>query len=254
MGKKYKNPPVVETLCEFKFIPDRPWDLTIPGLIYEKVKRKFPDRKQQTGIGVQFKATEKGLEHKVEPAPPRVQFYKKDKTALIQIAPDILAINQLKPYSTWNKFKLMILEGFKVYKEIVNPKGFRRVGLRYINIMEFDKTVIELKDYFQYYPFIPNDMPQLRGSFLTRVEFPCEEGNENLILTLSSLTPKKPDMISILLDIDYAMVVPEYISFEQISEWLDKAHEKVENAFEASITNKAREIFKEENHDTAIKI
>jgi len=246
MGKKYKNPPVVETLCEFNFIPNQPWDLTIPGLIYEKLKDEFPDRKQQIGIDVEFKATEKGLEHKVEPALPRVQFYKKDKTALIQVAPDLLAVNQLKPYPTWNKFKPMILEGFRVYKEIVNPKGFRRVGLRYINIIDFEKTDIEIKDYFQYYPFIPGNMSQLHGPFLTRVEFPYEEGNENLILTLSSFTPKKPDIISILLDIDYAMVVPEYIPFEQITEWLDKAHERVENAFESSITNKAREIFKEE--------
>jgi len=245
MGRKYRNPPLVEALCEFKFIPNQPWDLTLPGLIYEKVRGKFPDKRQQIGIGVQFVSTEKGLEHKVEPTPPRVQFHKKDKTALIQVAPDLLAINQLKPYPTWNKFKPMILEGFKVYKEIADPKGFRRIGLRYINILEFKDEKIELKDYFQYYPFIPDNMPRLHGPFLTRVEFPYEKRNEKLILTLSSLISKKPDIIPILLDLDYAMAEPEYISLGQISEWLDKAHERVENAFEACITNKARDIFEE---------
>ncbi|MHA1278055.1 MAG: TIGR04255 family protein [Candidatus Helarchaeota archaeon] len=244
MEKKYKNPPVVEALCEFKFISNQQWDLTIPGLIYEEVRNEFPDRKQQIGIGVQFRPTERGIEHRVETTPPRVQFYKKDKTALIQVAPDLLAINQLKPYLTWDKFKLMILEGFKVYKKIAAPKGLTRIGLKYINIIEFGKEAIELKDYFQYYPFIPNDMPQHYGPFLTRVEFPYEDGNENLILTLSSLPSKKLDIISILLDLDYVMIQPEYISFDQISEWLDKAHERIENAFELSITNKAREMFK----------
>ena len=62
MGRRYKNPPIVEALCEFEFISSQPWDLTIPGLIYEKVKDEFPDKRQQIGIGVQFKPTEKGLE------------------------------------------------------------------------------------------------------------------------------------------------------------------------------------------------
>ncbi|RLE07345.1 hypothetical protein DRZ78_03125 [Candidatus Aerophobetes bacterium] len=245
MGKKYKNPPVVEALCEFKFIPtNQPWDLTLPGLIYEKIRGKFPDKRQQ--MGVQFVPTEKGLEYKVEPAPPRVQFYKKDKTALIQIAPDLLAINQLKPYLTWNKFKLMILDGFKLYKEIAAPKGFRSIGLRYINAFEFDKPRTELKDYFKYYPFIPENLPQIHGPFLTKVEFPYENGNEKLILTLRSVFSKKPNILfSILLDLDYVMVEPEYISLDLISEWLNRAHERIENAFESCITNKTRGTFEE---------
>ena len=36
MGIKYKKPPIVEALCEFQFISDRPLDLTLHGLIYEK--------------------------------------------------------------------------------------------------------------------------------------------------------------------------------------------------------------------------
>jgi uncharacterized protein (TIGR04255 family) len=50
MGKRYKKPPIVEALFEFQFVPGREWDLTIPGLIYKKVKRRFPNRKQQIGI------------------------------------------------------------------------------------------------------------------------------------------------------------------------------------------------------------
>jgi len=246
MGKKYKNPPVVEALCEFQFVPGQPWDLTLPGLIYEKIKDEFPDKKQQIGIGVQFRPTEKGVEHKVEPAPPRIQFHKKDKTALIQVAPDLLVINQLKPYPSWNKFKPVIVKGFQIYTEVANPKGLRRIGLRYINIIEFDKTPLELKDYFYYYPFIPDTLPQLHDSFLTRIEFPHEKGKERLIITLASLIPKKPEIVSILLDLDYVMTTPEYISLNEVPEWLGKAHKRVEEAFEACITDKTREIFKEE--------
>jgi len=247
MSTKYKNPPIVEALCEFQFIPSQLWDITIPGLIYKKIKKSFPKKQQQIGIGVQFNPTEKGIEHKVEPVPPLIQFYKNDKTALIQIAPDLLVVNQLEPYPVWEKFKLTILENFQVYKQVANPKGFKRIDLRYINVFEFDKLRVELTDYFRYYPSIPKELPQIHNSFLTKVEFPFEDSNEMLILTLGSKIPSKPNIVSLVLDIDYVMIKPEYIFLDAIDSWLDKAHERVENAFESSITDKTRNRFERED-------
>ncbi len=246
MVRKYKNPPVVEALCEFQFITTQPWDMTIPGLMYEKIRKDFPDKKQELGVGIQFHPTEKGVEQKIEPAPSKVKFLKKDKTALIQIAPYLLVVNQLKPYPIWEEFKKIILDNFHAYKEVANPKAFKRIGLRYINVFEFDEPKIELMDYFKYYPFIPKKLPQTHESFLTRVEFPYENNNERLILTLATAVPTKPNSISLVLDIDYAMIKPEYISFKKIEEWLDKAHERVEIAFEASITEQTRSLFEKE--------
>ncbi|MGQ9571149.1 MAG: TIGR04255 family protein [Thermodesulfovibrionales bacterium] len=243
MGRKYKNPPVVEALCEFQFIPSQLWDITIPGLIYERVKDNFPDKQEQMSLSVQFHPTERGFEHKAEIAPPRVQFYKKDKTALIQIAQDLLAVNQLKPYPRWEIFKSMIFENLQIFKEVTNPKGFKRIGLRYINIFEFSQPNVKLEDYFRFNLYIPEDLPQNMQSFFTRVEFPFEEGNEILILALSSLIPKRPGTTSILLDIDYSMVKPDSIPLTSANDWLDLAHQRIEEAFEKSITEKQRETF-----------
>ncbi|PMQ01057.1 MAG: hypothetical protein CBR30_07760 [Dictyoglomus sp. NZ13-RE01] len=245
MGRRYKNPPVVEALCEFEFIPDREWDMTIPGLVYEKVRKEFPEKTQDMGIGIQLKPSEKGIEQIIEPTPPRLKFIKTDKTALIQIAPHIFVINQLKPYPNWEIFKKMILDNFNVYKEIANPKGLKRIGLRYINNFKFSNS-IELSDYFRYYPLIPEGLPKTYSTFLTRVEFPYEEGNENLILSFATVIPEKKEALSLVLDIDYAMITPEYISFDKLPIWLDKAHERIEHAFEESITQKLRETFEEE--------
>ncbi len=244
MGKKYRNPPVAEVVCEFQFIFDHPEDLTVLGLIYEKIRNEFPD-KQQIGIGFQFLPTEKGLESKIGPGPTMIQFYKKDKSGLIQIIPNAnsFSVHQLKPYPTWREFKPTVLKNFNIYKEVANPKGFRKIGLRYINIVEFDKTTIELKDYFQFYPFIPDTLPQPHGQFSDRVEFPYEDNKERLILTLASVLSSKPNILSILFDLDYVMVAPEYIPVDGVSEWLEKAHDRIEKIFEACITDKARKIF-----------
>ncbi len=245
MGKKYGNPPIIEALCEFQFIPSRPWDLTIPGLIYERVKNKFPVRQQQVGIGVQFRPTEKGLEHKVEPAPPRIQFHKKNKTALIQVAPDLLAVNQLRPYSTWAKFKPMILETLKMYREIVNPKGFKRIGLRYINKINIKAKSIELSEYVDFYPYISKELPQVKTSFISRVEIPYLNNRDLMVITIGNASPEISEMLTIILDIDYRIANPETIKIEATDKWIEEAHSEIESAFESCIKDKSRVLFKE---------
>lgn len=245
MGRKYNNPPVVEALCEFQFVSDNPWDLTIPGLIYEKVRDEFPDKQRQIGVNVRLQPTEKGLEHKIETSPPRIQFHKRDKTALIQIAPDVLVINQLKPYPTWSKFKEMVLKNFKIYREIANPKGLKRIGLRYINVIDLDNLQNDLEKYFSLHLSIPKGLPGTVDSILSRIKFSYEDNKENLMLTFASIIPRKPNMTSILLDLDYALVIPEYVKLNEISDWLEKAHERIESTFESCITENTRKIFGE---------
>ena len=243
MERIYKNPPLAEALCEFQFIPNVPWDLTIPGLIYGRIKDRFPRRKQQAGLGIQLRPTEKGVEHKIEPAPPRVQFLNQGETALVQLAPDLLVVNQLKPYPGWIKFKSLIIDTFNVYREIANPKGIKRIGLRYINIFEFTSKNLRLDEYFNYYPFIPETMPKALSSFLVRSEFPYSDEKEVLILQLASIIPRDPDLSSLVLDLDYAMIAPEYISLDDIEGWVEKAHYEIERTFETAINDKARDLF-----------
>lgn len=245
MAKVYKNPPLAEALCEFQFIPNVQWDLTIPGLIYERIKDRFPGRKQQAGIGIQLRPTDKGVEHKIEAAPPRVQFLNQEETALVQLAPDLLVVNLLKPYPGWLKFKSLIIDTFHVYREIANPKGIKRIGLRYINLFEFTSKNLRLDEYFNYYPFIPETMPKVLSSFLVRSEFPYSEEKEVLILQLASIIPKGPGLSSLVLDLDFAMITPEYISLDEIEEWVEKAHDEIERTFETVINDKARNLFTE---------
>lgn len=242
MVKGYKFCPLEEALCEFKFISDLEWDLTIPGLIYEKVKDNYPIKKQQIGIGIKLEPKGKGIEQSIEQAPPRIQLFEKEEKGLIQIAPDLLVINRLKPYPGWNIFKPMITEAVDSYKLIAQPKGLKRVGLRYINIFEFSHKNIKLREYFNFYPYIPDNFQNNPKSFADRVEFPYENDNEILILQLVSIIPRKPNISSIALDIDYAMITPDYVSLDKVNEWLEKAHEIIVNSFESAITDKTKNL------------
>lgn len=244
MSKKYKNPPIVEALCEFFFTPSQPWDMTIPGLFYEKIKNDFPEKQQQISFGVGFSPSEGKIEQKFEMI-QRIQFFRTDKTALVQVAPDLLVINHLKPYPTWNIYKPIIFNNLEIYKNIAKPKGFNRIGLRYINKMDFEIIPVKLEDYFNYYPFVPPDLPQEHETFNVNIEIPDEDKRDRLLLTLRSIIPDKPNIISLILELYYILARPEGISMEEISALVENAHTNIEKVFEACITDKCRELFEE---------
>jgi len=246
MNRKYKAPPIQEVLVEFKFIPDSKWDMTIPGLIYEKVKKDFPERQEQTGIGIQFQKTEKGFAHKVSPAPPRIQFYRKDKTALLQVAPNILIINQLKPYPSWKKFKPMIDKIFKVYKQVVFPKGLEKIRLRYINKIDTHKEELKLEEYFNLYPEMPENIAPNCSGFIARIEIPYKDNRDHLSITIGSSTPEDPKEISMVLDLDYLLDKTDAIPLNDYKKWLEQAHSVIEDTFESCITERTRNLFMEE--------
>lgn len=245
MTRKYKKCPIIEALCEFQFTSKEQWDFTIPGLIYEKVKNKFPIKQQQIGIEMQFQPTEKGFEHKVEPAPPRTQFYRKNKRALIQVAPDLFVINHLKPYTSWAKFKPMILDNLKIYRTVAKPQGFKRIGLRYINKINIKERSVKLKDYFTFYPATPPKLPQEYRGFISRVEISYFDDRDRLLITIGTTQPEKPNITSIILDMDYIMNEPETISTDSLNEWIEEAHSTIKTTFEACITDKCRDLLEE---------
>ena len=244
MSRKYANPPIVEALCEFRFIPSQPWDMTIPGLLYGKIKSEFRVKKQLMDYGIKFQPKKESVKQQFELS-RRMQFIRSDNSALVQVGPNLLTINHLKPYPSWDNFKPLIVKNLEKYKDIAKPKAFERIGLRYINKIEFDKGPKELSDYFNYYPFIPEGLPQVLDDFNVRVEIPYEDERDRLLLNLASSIPEKPNVISLLLDFDYIMAIPERISLDQASDWIEKAHTTVESAFEACITDKCRKLFRE---------
>lgn len=148
MGRRCKNPPVVEALCEFQFASDQRWDMTIPGLMYERLKGGFPDKQEEISISFQLRPTEKGVERKIEiePIPPKIQFFKKDKTALVQIAPDLLVVNCLKPYPSWERFKALIAKNLEIYREIANPIKVSYENLENLSVyLQIQEAISELE-------------------------------------------------------------------------------------------------------------
>lgn len=245
MRRKYNKPPIVEVVCELIFEPSQPWDWTIPGMLYSAVKENYPKKKQKNSLKLEFKTGLEQVPQNVSGGIERMQFYKDDETALIQIGPNNLSINHLKPYPDWEVYSQMIKEAYDEYTKISAPKFINRIGLRYINRIETGLKRVEIEDYLLAVPQIPKTMPQLYINWLQKTEIPYTENNGILILQSGSIH-EHDNNVTFLLDLDFITQQDHKIELANAIKWIEKAHEIIEISFEACITDEARKLFNEE--------
>lgn len=243
MGRCYKNSPIAEALCEFRFEPSVPWDLTIPGLVYEKIRETFPKKRQAKVLETSLSGGRESIQQQVKMT-ERIQFLRGDEKALVQVGSNLLAVNHLKPYPTWQEFLPLIRQGFNAYLEVATPTVIQRIGLRYINRIEIPGQRIELEDYFEFYPFIAPNLPQDLGSFIVGIVVPYDS-RDSLRLQITTAPIERPNTVAVLLDLDYFLAQPGQVSLDKVFEWVEVAHTRVEEAFEACITDRLRQIFEE---------
>lgn len=244
VGKKYKNPPVVEALCEIYFHESK-WDSTLPGLFFEKVKENYPKKRELEQIGVQVSISKEAQATQAQRGGPRIQFIKEDGSRLIQIENNLLVINQLRPYPRFEDWKPAVDEMLKYYSEVAQPKGVRQMGMRYINRIIIPAAKIKMEDYFNLYPEVPKGLGTIHGKFMMRLEIPPKHKGHRLMVTFGTTPPESPETSAEMLDIYDIFVLPQPFPIEDVDRYIIEAHGNIEAAFENSITSKARELFEE---------
>lgn len=239
---KYTRPPVIEVVAEFRFVPSAPWDLTVPGLVYERLRGQFPHKRLLKVLEGEAAAEATGFRQEFRLA-DRMQFLREDEKAFVQVGPDLLAVNHLAPYPTWEGFRPLIQDALQAYMAVAQPKGLRRIGLRYINRIVIPANPVELADYLNFRPFLGAGLPQRIGDFILGLQSPCGDGRDILRLQLTTDEPATPDSVALFLDLDYFMAHPEAVPLHAVLDWIEIAHLRVQEAFEACITDRLRALF-----------
>jgi len=244
MSRKYGNDPIVEAVCEFRLMPDSEWDLTIPGLVYEKVRSDFPNKEQRIIQEVELTQSSQGIQQNTRTR-ERAIFLTNDRKMFIQVGPHLLAISCLKPYPTWEGFKPWIEKAFNALAHTVDVKVLQRIGLRYVNRIEIGGKPVKLEDYFEFYPFLGQNLPQDMLNFNMVCVLPFFDGRDSCRVQLTNAVPDEFGNIVILLDLDYFLSQPLAFLANQALEWVDSAHQEVEDIFEGCLAERLREIFRE---------
>ncbi|NVM27377.1 MAG: TIGR04255 family protein [Candidatus Helarchaeota archaeon] len=249
---RYEKPPVIEILWEIRYQSIENWDWTIPGLLYSQLKDKYP-KKQQVNLmemEMQFPKGIHGPSHRTaNKGIAKMIFLNQEETFLVQIAPNLIVCNQIKPYTHWNDFKKNSLFVFNKYLDVIKIKSIDRINLRYIDRIDIPETTFEFDDYFNYYIHYPEEMPNYEtNQVLIRSTITFKDTKGHLNITLSSPPKRQKNVSSFIFDWEYFMDNFKGIGLEDIEKWGEEAHLYIRKAFESCLTDKTRKLFGEKTY------
>jgi uncharacterized protein (TIGR04255 family) len=150
---------------------------------------------------------------------------------------NLLTVNCIKKYPTWEKYKPVITENYNKFCELANPKGIHKISLRSINKIHIPGDNIDLNDYFTFYPNIPKNITEPLNSFNLLIQTTMKNKRDILVMRNFTVPDKEKDNhAAFVLDLSYIMNQTGGITLEEVDEWLEVAHTELYNAFIASIT------------------
>jgi uncharacterized protein (TIGR04255 family) len=214
-----------------RFDPRRKWDGTIPGQLFGLIKDTFSERSELHETEVEIGSSGVATATRITPAASRVRLRKADGSAMVQVGRHLLVVNQLRPYSDWESFREMILSVHEKHRSVWDPGSPVQLGLRYINRLDVPDGTFDIADRLTLDPPLRGPLDRRMNSFYQRYELAHDDPQGVLVhqTGLAVIDEKK----GLMLDLDF--VSNRVSSSLAIRDWLDAAHDRIEEAFIASL-------------------
>lgn len=249
--RRYRNPPIEEALCEFRFLPSREWDLTIPGKFHLSLGDEYSGKPQEQKVVDIALNAEAGQPPKMSYGEglAKVQLVTKDGKRQVGIGKDVLSVHMLRPYqdpshpdrSGWDEFQPRISAALDAYWKVAKPIGVLRIGIRYINKIVIPQKAVEVKKYLRCALPVVSGFPEQLRHFMSRVDY-ADEDDIRIVLSQGSINAPQ-DHVGFLLDLDVIWESGDAISQDEALLRAGNLRDRERTAFEAVITNRARELF-----------
>ncbi len=246
MAGTYRNPPIVEVICDFRFRDDTQWDETVADRYFDFISDGYPKKTAVSRPRIERKRGKSGRLLKPKLMHEKVvRFSSESGAEVVQIGRRLLVVNQLSPYPSWSNYRPRVEHGLTSLGKVIRDPVIERFGLRYVNKIEIrtEKPAedIVIGDYFNIHPHAPGSLAS-HGPFIAGVQVPFEGEREYLRVQIVRSEMKEPGT-AVRLDIEYGTLETSNVSIEKALEAIDVAHERVGRAFEDCITDKTRGIF-----------
>jgi uncharacterized protein (TIGR04255 family) len=238
---KYQRPPIQEAVCEIRFSMPSP-------LIKEEIERiqstwtpEYPIQQMVAEQSVELHLAVDRVDTKSTSVGNKLITRSSDGKNLAQLGSNFLAVNRLNPYVGWEEsFRDTILARINEVQRVYTLKEMERVGLRYINKIDFPESNLCWTDWFVMALPVPGGLGERGGSFQFHFERQLDS-NVRAVINFLSL-PSPPDSgTSVILDIDVFCYAKQNIS--AIRAVLEEIHEPHHMLFEGYLLDKTRELF-----------
>lgn len=167
-----------------------------------------------------------------------------DKLHIAQLNRDGFSFSRLKPYQSWEQFYQEGMRLWALYNEVAQSAEIQRLGLRFINRIEFSPVEAKPEDFLENPPKTPRGMEIPFEGFLHHNTFSVP-GHPYGINVIQTVQPAQgaDDSWGVILDIDVFTTKP-ITDQDSMGQHLTKMRWLKNKVFFGSITTKTLELLK----------
>jgi uncharacterized protein (TIGR04255 family) len=249
----YSRAPITEAIIDLRIVPTQ--DISVENLvpIREMVADRYPIQEeehvqyqQMSFIGTDLLQTEGG--HQLS----GFRFVSEDKREIFYARLDGFAFSTRAPYDRWESFREEARSLWNLYRSVTMPEGVTRTAMRYINRIDIPNaaTGIRLEDYLRTYPEFSVDFPEdnVMNNFFMQLQLWQQDLGCWLIINEAPEVSPEEGTLSVRLDLDLFREQYEepwpVDDDTMVWEFLERLHDRKNEIFEASITNRTRRLIR----------
>jgi uncharacterized protein (TIGR04255 family) len=247
MLKTYKNPPLLEAVCEFRFAVEEDFSAEKIGAFYSEIQSVFPKQKKGKMNKLEFhidieKTPEENKKNISQDYYEFEQYFSDDEKYFVQLDGGRLSIHRIKPYTSWTVFLPLIQTVRNAYMTHFEPTEVARIGIRYVNEMILPSADFNFSDYFSLQASVPSLEVNGRQSIFLGSVYEQSEGRDAIKIQFADKQQNNPEIKAFVLDLDYFLAKP-IIQLDGLDQWLNEAHTNLESVFEGMLTDRTKDSF-----------
>lgn len=247
MPKTYKNPPLLEAVCEFRFVVEGDLSTDNIGAFYTAIQTSFPKQKKGKMNKLEFhidaeKTPEENKKNISQDYYEFEQYFSEDEKCSVQLDGGRVSIHRIKPYISWTDFLPLIHLVHNAYTTHFQPTEVARIGIRYINEIILPSSNFNFSEYFALQASVPSLDANSRQSIFLGALYEQNEGRDAIKVQFADKQQNNPDIKAFILDLDYFLAKP-VIPLTGLDQWLGEAHTNLETVFEGMLTGNAKATF-----------
>lgn len=172
-----------------------------------------------------------------------IRLRSKDERHVLQARLGGFTFSRLPPYETWESLSATTKPLWDSYCAVANPQTVRRLGLRYVNVIELPlHPALNFEEYFTASPSVPNELPQQIGSYFSRT-LVVDSARKLAAFLTQSFEPTAGETAPIILDIDTFAECTHIPNGNEMWDLFGKLRDFKNEIFFSSITEKAARLF-----------
>jgi len=236
----YVAPPIVEAIVQFVFAEPLPAAKMRKAV--GRLKRFYPATTDLLNVQAKINVLSRSAEFEDS---PQSKLASDDQADAFIIEPGMCLWTRLAPYQGWDEFIARVKRDYEALLDVFGRRKLVRMGVRYINRFDIPAEV-DGRIQYESYLAVNIRVPQIYPAVLNYGwRFEHEIVAKDLLLILQSATAEQvlPNTGAFLLDIDVIAGGTLPIKLDEIFAKLEEMRDVKNQAFETSITDKAREAF-----------